>query len=296
MPNGAKNWFYTLNNYTDDELEKFSRLPEGAVFHLFGKEVGKGGTPHLQGVLGYSKRKTMESIKNEQSRRLHLQPCRDVRKAIEYCSKDGLVSSFGDVPVSDPRGKRSDLERFKAAVVEGCYDLKRLRDEHSEVLAKYPRFAVDYVRDHRPRAAVESYPLRPWQQELYEKLRHPPDPRTIIFVVDLRGNSGKSWFCDYYDSIHRGKCQVMNPGKKADMALCLDENIRVLFLDAPRSKQGDYIQYDFLEDVKNGRVFSGKYESGMKYLGPCHVVVMMNEHPDMMKLSEDRYDIMDVSN
>lgn len=78
------------------------------------------------------------------------------------------------------------------------------------------------------------------------------------------------------------------------MAYSLSEDIRVLFIDAPRSKQGEYIQYDFLEDVKNGRIFSGKYESRMKRLGPCHVVVMMNELPDMLKLSEDRYNIIEI--
>jgi len=65
-------------------------------------------------------------------------------------------------------------------------------------------------------------------------------------------------------------------------------------MDAPRSKQGEYIQYDFLEEVKNGRVFCPKYESRMKRLGKCHVVVMMNEHPDLTKLSDDRYSIVTI--
>ena len=41
--------------------------------------------------------------------------------------------------------------------------------------------------------------------------------------------------------------------------------------------------------MKNGYVFCSKYESRVKQLSPCHVVVFMNEDPDMNKLSKDRY-------
>jgi len=58
-----------------------------------------------------------------------------------------------------------------------------------------------------------------------------------------------------------------------------------------KSKQGDFIQYDFLEELKNGYVFSPKYESKNKSFPTPHVVVLMNEIPDKSKLSEDRYNI-----
>lgn len=290
----AKNWFYTLNNYNDHELAHLSRLPDGAVFHFFGKETGTNGTPHLQGTIGFESRRTLRQVKDALSTRMHLEPTRNVPKSIEYCSKDGDTYSFGEIPTRNACGSRTDLEGFKESVQGGVYELKRLREEHSEVLAKYPRFCADYVRDHKPRRVPELHPLRDWQADLYGELERAPGPRTIIFVVDLQGNSGKSWFCDYVEHLKPEKTQVLNPGKKADMCLALREDISILFLDAPRSKQGDFIQYDFLEDVKNGRVFSGKYESGMKYLGPVHVVCMMNEEPDMTKLSNDRYYIINV--
>lgn len=66
----------------------------------------------------------------------------------------------------------------------------------------------------------------------------------------------------------------------------------IVIVDAPRSKQGEYLQYDFLEEVKNGRIFNTKYESCMIEFPSPHVVVMMNEHPDMTKLSEDRYNLI----
>lgn len=291
MPNGAKHYCFTLNNYSDDELNQFSVLPVEAKYMLFGKETGDNGTPHLQGIVGFHKRRSLVQVKAILSERAHFEVARDVAKSINYCRKEGDITSLGDVPVSGCKGVRKDLEDFKHSVKSGILAFPELRESHSDVFAKYPRFCIEYVRDHAPKRHIESYPLRDWQQELVGLLSEPPNSREIVFVVDVQGDSGKSWFCDWYTQEHTG-CQVILPGKKADMAFALDTNTTCLFVDAPRSKQGEYIQYDFLEDVKNGRVFSGKYESGMKYLNKCHVVVMMNEEPDMTKLSEDRFKVI----
>lgn len=125
-------------------------------------------------------------------------------------------------------------------------------------------------------------------------MKHKPDERKIIFLVDRKGNQGKSWFARYYHHLHEDSSQIILPGKKLDMAYTV-RHVRVFFLDCPRSKQGDFIQYDFLEELKNGAVFSGKYESKMKWLDTPHIVVLMNESPDMSKLSLDRYDIRNLT-
>lgn len=80
------------------------------------------------------------------------------------------------------------------------------------------------------------------------------------------------------------------------MCMMVDLDAKIIFLDATRSKQGEFIQYDFLEELKNRYIFSGKYLSVLKCLKATpHVVVMMNEQPDMNKLSMDRYHILEVS-
>lgn len=79
--------------------------------------------------------------------------------------------------------------------------------------------------------------------------------------------------------------------KHADMAYALPNVLRVLFLDCTR-QQVEFLPYSFIESLKDGVVFSPKYESRVKHYGPVHVVVMMNQNPDMDKLSEDRYRII----
>ena len=117
-----------------------------------------------------------------------------------------------------------------------------------------------------------------------------PHKREIIFIVDRVGNQGKSWFSRYFCERH-DSAQIIVPGKKADMAYVVREDMKTFFLDCPRSKQGEYIQYDFLEELKNGYLFSPKYESRLKEFKTPHVVVFMNESPDMHKLSRDRYSV-----
>lgn len=291
----SRNWCFTLNNYTEDDFSGLSPLHSSATYLVAGKEVGDSGTPHLQGFITFRNARKLSGVTQAFfAGRGHWEIALAPRAAAEYCKKEGDYLELGDPPSSKSPGSRSDLSDFQEAVKGGLVNFKRLREAFPGVCAKYPRYVTDYVRDNSIRTPPPDHPLRQWQSDVSALLSEVPDRRTILFVVDVRGNGGKSWFSDHYEYNHPEFTQVLNPGKKADMAFALSCTTTVLFVDAPRSKQGEYIQYDFLEDVKNGRVFSGKYESGMKYLEPCHVVVMMNEEPDLTKLSDDRFKIIYV--
>jgi len=294
MPNGAKNWCYTLNNYSETELADFRGLFERespmVVFHRFGLEIGESGTPHLQGIVGFSKKSTMTQVKRiMKNDRLHLETTKSLHAAIKYCAKDGEFEDFGIFPTIGESGKRTDIDAFKEAVQNGMFKESDIIEHHSAVWAKHRAFAKDYIRLHRPVRSPEEHVLRPWQSALLEALNQDPTARHILFIVDKQGDSGKSWFADWYTYHHPDDSQVLEPAGTKDMALALKEDLRVVFMDCPKSKQGDYIQYPFLEGLKNGRVFSSKYESGMKYFGKMHVIVTMNDYPDPEKLSTDRY-------
>lgn len=284
----AKHWCFTLNNYTPADLDRLSTLPQDATYLIYGKEIGEQGTPHLQGQVCFRSRKRLNQVIGIIGQ-AHLSVTKYLLESIEYCKKEGDFNEYGEIPKT--QGGRTDLEDFKASVKEGVTCLKTLRDEHSEVVAKYPQFVLDYITDWKAQQPVTPHPLRQWQSEIYEKLIRPPKEREIVFIVDLAGNQGKSWFCRYYCDLHEN-AQIIVPGKKADMARILREDCKVFFFDCPRSKQGEFIQYDLLEEIKNGYVFSGKYQSVIKKFATPHVVVCMNEHPDMTKLSHDRYTII----
>ena len=287
----VKYWSFTLNNYTQEDLTRLSSPIPEIDYLVYGREVGASGTPHLQGTACFKKRVYLSGAlaKLGQS---HCTPTRHLIESINYCKKDGDFTEWGVIPSSEIDSARkkeaSEIEEFKNSVKSGVYDEKSLRELHSTVWASSERFCRQYIEDNKPKHRVEPFPLRPWQQELYQALAHPPDTRTIRFIVDLNGNQGKSWFARYYLDMHDKDTQIIVPGRKVDMAHIVRDDTRVFFVDCPRSKQGEYIQYDFLEELKNGQVFSPKYDSKMKTLAPPHIVVLMNERPDLTKLSRDR--------
>jgi len=293
----TRHWCFTLNNYTEVDEERISQLrDQRGVYVCYGKEKGENGTPHLQGFVSFPSRKRMTYVKNVIGQ-AHFSMARMLDNSIDYCQKDGDYVEFGTRPQNKKgSGRRTDLEEFKQDVKEGTLDMKTLREKHSVVCARYERFVSTYVRDNSPTYQVKVFPLRPWQETLNRDLNGPVDERSIVFLVDVTGNAGKTWFFRYYEQNHQDTTQIILPGKKADMAYVLRENNRVVFFDCPKSKQGEYIQYDFLEEVKNGNVFSGKYECKEKRFSPPHVVVAMNEHPNMDLLSADRYDVRVLEN
>jgi len=284
----AKNWCFTMNNYSEEDVDRLSAPLEDVLYIVFGREVGGQGTPHLQGTVCFSARKRLPQVIAIIGQ-AHFTVTRLLPQSVEYCKKDGNFVEKGTMPRTTA-GKRNDLENFKDAVKDGMYDKKDLRENFSEICAAYPQFVENYIRDNKPKITVQPYPLREWQADLHSKLILEPDPREILFVVDRNGNQGKSWFARYYCDLH-DNAQIIIPGKKADMAYVVEEDKKVFFFDCPRSKQGDFIQYDFLEELKNGYIFSPKYQSLCKKLKTPHVVVLMNEMPDMEKLSRDRITI-----
>lgn len=283
----AKNWCFTLNNYTPIDVDRLSTPLPGIEYLIFGKEIGESGTPHLQGTVSFQSRKRLSQVITVVGQ-AHCTVTRFLSQSITYCKKDGDFTEWGTPPQG--KGERSDLEDFKQSVKEGVLDLTTLREMHSGVVAAFPRFVKDYITDSRPKILVDPHPLRQWQSDLHDKLVLEPDKREITFIIDLEGNKGKSWFARYYCDLHEN-AQIVIPGKKADMAYVIREDAKVFFFDCPRSKQGDFIQYDFLEELKNGYIFSPKYESAIKKLYTPHVVILMNEYPCMEKLSRDRYSI-----
>lgn len=288
----SKEWVFTWNNYSQDVVDKLQSLnPPDIVYLVCGKEVGESGTPHLQGTIVFPHRKRRKSV-----RKLigdcFLEPVDMISNSIEYCKKDNDYFEKGcPEEIKDKKqGKRSDIDKFKDDVKAGHYDLDYHREFNSSFYASAPQFCKEYIKDNRPKVDVTLFPLREWQQKLYNELIQEPDGRKIKFIVDLEGNKGKSWFARYYCGLHKN-AQVILPGKKADMAHAARDDVKVFFFDCPRSKQGDFIQYDLLEELKNGYFFKPKFYSEYVTINTPHVVVLMNEKPDMSKLSQDRFEI-----
>lgn len=132
-----------------------------------------------------------------------------------------------------------------------------------------------------------------WQLQVMEIINQTPDNRTINWFWEPTGGVGKTTLCKYLVVKHNA---LMLTGKSADMYHMLAKypNKRVLILvDCPRSQQ-DYINYGAIEHIKNGLVFSGKYEGAQLVFNCPHVFCFANEPPNKGLMSEDRWNVVRI--
>jgi hypothetical protein len=286
-----RNFCFTLNNYTDNDVEFLAKVE--CRYMCYGKEVGENGTPHLQGTVCFKNQITFAVAKKRLcvDERIHVEATKALDKSIDYCQKEGNFIERGERPCA---GKRNDLDEFKIWAKGGInVSLKNAREVFSDISAKYPQFVEFYIADCRPKPAITVFPLRIWQANLNGYLNKEPVDREVVFIVDIIGNTGKTWFTRYYERNH-DNVQVITPCKKVDMSYMLDETSRVVFIDCPRCSK-EFLSYSIMEELKNGAVTSSKYMSRVKLFNKLHVVVMMNFFPDREKLSIDRYNIIEVT-
>lgn len=299
----GKYWSITLNNYSEDGLRTWMEAINNVkvAYLCFQKEVAPTtGTPHLQGFVAFTSNYRLSAVKTLLGQSIHaLRSNGTPSQNRDYCKKSqtAIVDSFqefGTLPKDPSRGKRTDFDNFKTAVSEGLRCKRQARELFPELVAKYPRYCFDVIADQKD-VSVEDHELYPWQISLNSDLQNPADDRKVIFVVDKKGNQGKTWFAKWYCKSNDDS-QYLEPAKKVDMAYALQDNLRVLFLNITRTTDSDtqnYL-YAFIESVKDGMVFSPKYESRMKYFDKVHVVVLMNSDPNMELLSEDRYSLINL--
>jgi len=87
--------------------------------------------------------------------------------------------------------------------------------------------------------------------------------------------------------------QVLRPGRDPDLAFLIGR-AAIYCVDVPRVNVGN-VPYSLLEELKDCFVQSTKYKCLAKEPEPAHVLVFMNEMPDLTKLSADRFDIWDLN-
>ena len=117
----SRRWVFTLNNYSQEELEDIDGLYErerGVRYLIFGREQGDSGTPHLQGYVEFEALHSLLRVKALIGERAHFEVAKGTgRQASTYCKKDGDFYEFGELK---RQGRRSDLEAVKEQIVNGA--------------------------------------------------------------------------------------------------------------------------------------------------------------------------------
>lgn len=299
---------FTLNNPDNHPSPVW---PVGAKW-VACMEMSQSGTPHLQGYVVMDKVYHLSGLKKISREADWENRKGDHVTAYRYCIKGEEtqeVSSFkfkshpgkyfvgNGVPIDgstlteeNDQGKRRDLDGARALILGKRNFAEIVQDPALEdVLKKYPKW-VQQIHNFKPVVPVADVALRSWQQDLMLKLSGPPDPRKILWYYETEGNVGKSFMATYLSRNHGAL--VISNGKTSDIAHVYDSHPIVVW-DLSRSSL-EYINYGPMEDIKNGRIFSPKYDSCVKYFPVPHVVVFANFQCPSGKFSVDRLEELDL--
>lgn len=140
MRNRDRKWCFTLNNYTEEEYEAVISLKDSVDYLVVGKEVGDGGTPHLQGFIYMRTQVAFKSMKKLLPR-AHLEPAKgSPQQASTYCKKEGDFSEYGSCPT---QGRRTDIDEV-VTMVKGGASMQQIAEvagmqslRHAETVMKY---------------------------------------------------------------------------------------------------------------------------------------------------------------
>ncbi len=108
----SKRWCFTLNNWTNTQLVELVKEFETSKMNYFiGEEVGKEGTPHLQGYI--ESKKVFRPIERyKKICNAHWEKCKGNRASnTVYCNKDGKVHTNMIIPVPLQKIEKSDLRQ-----------------------------------------------------------------------------------------------------------------------------------------------------------------------------------------
>lgn len=192
----AKNWCFTTNNYSDADQDNLRSLAaEDFVQYLvYGREVGESGTPHLQGYVEFTIRKTFNQARNLLPRGSHLEVRRGTGvEAAEYCKKEEDFVEYG--VMSKGQGTRTDLESLHENL-KAKRPLSEISDENFKEFIKYQRGINAYRLVHSVQRDWMCSVVVYWGKTGAGKTRSVHDnlPKT----EDLYIHPGGPWF-DGYD-------------------------------------------------------------------------------------------------
>ncbi len=238
-------------------MGRLAQLKVNAIFQL---ESGEQGTRHYQGVIKFGSARSFTSVKRVLANQselpgAHWERCRSWKRAVVYCSKE-------------------------ATRLDGPWTVGEV---------PYRRPVQDFYDTEQ-----ES----PWQAEVLSVLRAPMDRRSVTWVHEPYGNVGKSTLARHLIGFRYKGLGVLVRGGVGDIHYAVKQHVdehkrelKLVIVDIPRANQGA-VSYQAIEDLKNGMLFSTKYESGHCIFDPPHVVIFSNSPPDLTKLSADRWNVI----
>jgi len=111
--NRSRNFMWTLNNYTDEEVALLQAVD--CKYMTWGFEVGDSGTPHLQGLTIFKNPQTVKQVICLLPTRVaEIQIILYLQESLSYAHKDGNIYEAGSPPLSQAGKGIKEKERHRS--------------------------------------------------------------------------------------------------------------------------------------------------------------------------------------
>lgn len=250
MTSRLKNFCFTLNNYTNEDIKYLETFYKGyCVYLIYGKEIGnKEGTSHLQGYAQLKKQTRFNTIKKLLSK-YHIENAMGTPEQNKvYCSKDGNFIEFGELRTN---GSNKSIKNGIREQIKLCKSYNEVLE--IEGIEKYLKFAKEYYYslDKRRPDDYKYIELKPFQKLICDYLDKEGTNREILFIIDKEGGRGKTFLCSYLLNT-RDDIFVSENGKTADILYNYSKNLKKnILIDIKRSVKISDINYGVLESLIN---------------------------------------------
>ena len=267
-------------------INKWKPIKNYFVVHENGKE---GEYPHTHVLVDFGKA--------VQSRNQRILDFNDVHPHIKHLnSKKAWYDAISYLKKEDKDAYTNCKDNWVEEVQS--YDtlstaLSRFKPSEASGVALAYSLKVSNIHVDKPTFA--------WFDE-WLKLLETVSRRSIIWIHDDVGNSGKTWATKYMMCLDNNSYIVKNFGRRSDFATIIINAInsgwsgKYFIADLPRTMEDHDSIYGCLEDCVDGIVTSTKYSGKTVVFNSPIVTVFSNFLPIESKMSADRWQIYTINN
>jgi len=221
------------------------------------------------------------------------------KRACKYITKEDKSVTLHPDDIFDNTNAEDVINKIWECenMADALTSMTSLRDTLNTI-AIFERKPID-----KPNPRIHEAQFYPWQKELVEKLEFRPDGRTVNWICDPIGGSGKSRFAEWMCLTCPEKAVMLNNiGKISDFAQNMhtfwNQGFRgnTVFLNLSRSYADRTNIYEAMEIIVDGYITCTKYTGGVVWLPEMHVVVLANFMPAYEALSLDRWKVFKIEN
>lgn len=250
----SRNFTFTLNNYTDEELTRIENYPDWIRYIKYGKEVADTGTPHLQGfaITWDPVRKTKFKLF---LRKAHIEVMKgSIEHNDNYCEKEGNWVEFGERP---QQGRRNDILGVKRRLDQGV-PLSELYENESffTTIMRNEKSLSKYAEMQRCKKMRSEGRMMP---KVYIRVGPTRSGKTS-YVYEQHGFSNVYSVPDVTGKWH--------DGYRGEPVLLYDD------VDHSRAPEIEYFK-----KITDGYPFQAPYKGGFCYIRPTHIYITSNELP-----------------